>query len=101
MHDLGTLGGPESRAVAINERGQVVGRAETKAKDEAGHPISHAFLWEDGKMRDLGTLPGGLESFAYGINERGQIVGTSETGAKDGDGYPISGCRPSGIRLMC
>jgi len=37
----------------------------------------HAFLFERGVMKDLGTLPGGGSSAAYGINDRGQIVGSS------------------------
>ena len=34
----------------------------------------HAFLWEDGVMKDLGTL-GGRWSGAQGINECSQVVG--------------------------
>jgi probable HAF family extracellular repeat protein len=42
--------------------------------------ISHAVLWENGRMRDLGTLPGAhAESGAEAINERGQVVGWSST----------------------
>ena len=48
MTDLGTLGGKESEAVAINDRGQVVGWSQTKAKDKYGEPIAHAFLWQTG-----------------------------------------------------
>ena len=81
IRDLGTLGGKESEANALNDRGQVVGRADTMAKDKAT-PISHAFLWKNGKMRDLGTL-GGKWSEAEGINDRGQVVGWSYT--KKGD----------------
>jgi uncharacterized membrane protein len=39
---------------------------------------SHAFLWEDGEMIDLGALGGEYEySVARSINERGQVVGES------------------------
>ncbi len=82
LTDLGTLGGPGSSAAAINDRGQVVGWADTTAKYQsgwpAGWPIAHAFLWQKGKMRDLGTL-GGESSRAHAINERGQVVGTADT----------------------
>jgi uncharacterized membrane protein len=40
MTDLGTLpGGKESQALAINERGQIIGQAETKTGQR------HAVLW--------------------------------------------------------
>jgi len=74
--DLGTLGGERSEAVAINERGQIIGSVD-KGEDKDGHSITRAFLWEKGTMRDLGTLPGMESSQAVAINERGQIVGTS------------------------
>lgn len=69
--DLGTLGGKESEAVAINDRGQIVGSSQTS------DGTSHAFLWYRGTMTDLGTLDGG--SSAAAINERGQVVGSSTT----------------------
>ncbi len=38
----------------------------------------HAFLWQNGKMRDLGTLGGKLAtSTAVAINDRGWIIGNS------------------------
>ena len=88
IRDLGTLGGPESEAAAINDHGQIVGWADTKRRDEDGKPISHVFLWRDGKLRDLGTfvLP---DDPLDAINERGQIVGRANTRRKDENGEPI------------
>jgi probable HAF family extracellular repeat protein len=77
--DLGTLGGLESEAQAVNDQGQVVGWADTKRTDSDDCPVGHAFVWENGKMTDLGTLPGGKESEAVAINNKGQIIGWSDT----------------------
>ncbi len=70
--DLGTLGGTYSYATAINSSGQIAGFSYMPGND-----VTHAFLWQNGVMSDLGTLPGGMHSFAYGINDAGQIVGAS------------------------
>ncbi len=56
----------------INAAGQVVGFAPTRKDDR------RAFLWQEGKMRDLGTL-GGSHSLGTGINSRGEVVGTALT----------------------
>ena len=79
MLDLGTLGGEDSEATGVNNHGQVVGWADTRTrtKDRDGDQIAHAFLWEQGRMRDLGTLGGPL-SAAYDINDRGEIVGRAD-----------------------
>jgi len=75
IKDLGTLplGFPTTIAFGINNRGQVVGAAATASW------IRHAFLFDDGVMTDLGTLPGGSYSDATGINNRGQVVGVAST----------------------
>ncbi len=71
MTDLGTLGGSESRAMGINDSGQVVGHSEI-----SGNSAQHTFIYDGTTMTDLGTL-GGSESRAYGINDSGTAVGSS------------------------
>ena len=41
----------------------------------------NAFLYSNGQMTSLGTLPGGLWSWASGINASGQVVGGSYAGS--------------------
>jgi len=60
---LGTLRGIND----INNNGQVVGESD-----------GHAFLWQSGVLKDLGTL-GGRSSSASNINNNGQVVGYSYT----------------------
>jgi probable HAF family extracellular repeat protein len=70
--DINSLGGSLSFPNDINDRGQVVGTSNLP-----GDTTNHAFLWRDGTIKDLGTLPGDVFSQADGINEEGQIVGIS------------------------
>jgi len=64
---LGALPGQSaSRAIALNDAGQV-----------AGYSGSHAFLYDGTGMVDLGVLPGDTASFARGINASGAVVGVS------------------------
>src|SRR6266568_3460413 len=72
--DLGTLGGANSRAVAVIGSGQVVGDSETAAG------ATHAFRWAKGHMLDLGTL-GGSDSHAVAINAAGDVTGYAQTRA--------------------
>ena len=39
--------------------------------------VSHAVLWKNGDVTDLGTLHGDRFSNAYAINSQGQVVGES------------------------
>jgi probable HAF family extracellular repeat protein len=83
--NLGTFGGTQSMAGSVNDHGQVVGCATNTIADAAsvcmGVPQatqSRAFLWQDGTMRDLGTL-GGTDANAFIVNQRGQATGWSFT----------------------
>jgi probable HAF family extracellular repeat protein len=74
IHTLGDLAGGigGSTALAINNRGQIVGEA-TAAVPGGGYAL-HAFIWEDGVMRDMGTPPGRTMSGAEELNDRGTAV---------------------------
>jgi len=71
--DLGTLGGSDSSANAINASGQVVGTADNASG------VSEAFIDTDGVMTNLGILPGGTGSNALAINASGEVVGEAVT----------------------
>ena len=79
--DLGTFGGVSAAPADINDRGQVVGVARAigaQVGDDYGrHGFDHAFLWDNGVLRDLGTLSGDRGSEARKINNDGIIAGSS------------------------
>lgn len=81
LEDLGTLGGPDALGFYINDLGEVAGVSYTNANPEGltGVPEVHPFLWQNGKMKDLGSFGGaGIPFFTTsinGMNNRGQIIG--------------------------
>ncbi len=86
--DMGTLGGDNATASALNNFGVAAGYSSNAAGD-----TQHAFIWHDdngnhlsdpGEMKDLGTLDGDSLSQAYGINDSGQVVGLSELNSQNG-----------------
>jgi probable HAF family extracellular repeat protein len=64
----------EVQAKALNDRGDVVGFADSK---NGSGPV-HAIMWKGGKVSgavDLGVLPGYVSSEAYGINDDRVVFG--------------------------
>ena len=73
MIDLGTFGGEESTANAVNDLGQVTGYAFNS--EEHLQP----FIWENGEMLALPGLDG-IWGMPYDINNASQVVGTATSG---------------------
>ena len=88
--ELETLGGPNSIAFGVNERGQAVGEAETSTSDPNGedfcgfgsHLICSPVLWQGGEPNPLPTL-GGNNGVVNRNNNWGVAVGWAETSTED------------------
>ena len=101
LYDFGTFGGPQSWPTYFDAAITAAGAASTSDTSAADpfNPycfidcfVTHAAFWRQGKVTDLGALPGnsGLNSsFANAMSNNGIVVGSSENGAVDpATGYP-------------
>ena len=92
----GLLGGANSAAFSVNERGQAVGEAETKDADPKSEDfcgfgsqrVCQAFIWQNGLAAALPLLKDatgatGHNAVAKGINMLGQVAGAAETTTPD------------------
>jgi probable HAF family extracellular repeat protein len=68
--------GTASAATAINDRGQVVGISGTCDQSIGRHSARHAVLWENGAVKDLGSLGGADVGWntPTAINRRGDMI---------------------------
>jgi probable HAF family extracellular repeat protein len=79
LPDLSSYGGGGfSSANGINNNHQIVGSSDNASGS------SHAVVWSNGTITDLGTL-GGTQSAAYAINNLGQVTGWAHTASEATD----------------
>jgi probable HAF family extracellular repeat protein len=82
LRALPTLGGENGFAAGVNDRGDVVGWAETPLHDPTCHMPQvlqfRAVRWDrSGAAHELPPFPGDSTSAATAINDQGQVVGIS------------------------
>ena len=72
--DLGSLGGPECAATGLNDKGQVVGGADTARHGKGPENITNVFVWQNGRMRSVPSLDGS-HAYVVSVNGAGQMAG--------------------------
>jgi probable HAF family extracellular repeat protein len=102
MRALPTLGGNNGGASDINNRGQIVGTAQTTVSDTTcspSHPLQTILpvLWEKGRVRALPTVDGDADGIAFAINDHGHAVG--DTGNCAGATHAVSWKNENGTAL--
>src|SRR4029077_13590909 len=77
--DLPSLGGTNSRANSVNNRGWLAGYSNLE-----GDQTRHAALWRDGALTDLGTLGGPNSNITWSVKSNsGVVAGISQTSMPD------------------
>lgn len=86
----------EGTPTAVNNRGQVVGRFDAGRCPQSGllgfidnYPITHGFLWSEGKRTEMPTL-GGWNSYATDLDDAGHVLGDADINKNDKFGYGAS-----------
>jgi len=85
IEKLGDLGGGLSVAYDINNKGQIVGHSVNKSG------FTRGFIWENNKIKELGTLPEGQVSKAFALNDSGTVVGEAITVINYSGTHPNTG----------
>jgi len=86
IHIGGTAGFPNSSASGINNQEQVAGTLDnTDAGSIEMVYVDNIFIWQNGKVTDLGSPSGSDVARASGISDAGEIIGTRiESGSPNG-----------------
>jgi len=99
--------GSESASVSLArtpaDAGQVIGDSgglESENFDFEGFVDPSAFIWEDGTINPLGTLPGDSFSSVIAINELGQVVGDSYVSLSEVHGFFWNGTTMTDIGTL-
>jgi probable HAF family extracellular repeat protein len=91
--DLGPVGPPPGQPYTITGPGLVSGEIVL-----AQSAVSHAFLWNQGKTKDIGNPGlGGPNSSAFGANTWGQVVGQADTKTADPKGEDFCGSKAQAL----
>ena len=94
-------GDSTSAATAINDRGQVVGISGACDVAVGRRSATHAVLWDQGRVTDLGNLGGSFWHTPMAINSQGDVVGFGNPPDGDLDGDSLRAflwTRKDGIR---
>jgi probable HAF family extracellular repeat protein len=81
-------GDPDGAATAINNKGQVVGISGICQNAVGNQSATHALLWQNGTVTNLGNLGGTAWNTPMAINNQGQIVGFSDLEGDQGGQNP-------------
>jgi uncharacterized membrane protein len=116
LTDLGSLPGTNNSGSAwISSNGIVAGLSENGQIDPSvsGLPQLSAVMWRDGKITNLGTLPGGgYQGAAVSVNILGEVAGVATNLVPDdnsllpnnpnlgGGLLTVTTCAPSSIRRV-
>jgi probable HAF family extracellular repeat protein len=93
VHNLGTLGGIESSARAVNGNGWIVGGSYLAV------PGSRGFLYRSGEMQNLGNLgiPNAIYGIAIAVNSSGLVIGYDQDSGETTHFYGWYWTESSGI----
>jgi probable HAF family extracellular repeat protein len=105
LHNLGTLGGPDSVGAAANLSNLAAVDSETGTLSRQGEDVCAfgtnlqclAAIWKHGRLSALQLLPGGNNSYALDMNDRGQVVGFADTDVYDLD---CAAAKTAGFRFQ-